>query len=243
MIIIPDIHGRDFWRLAAAGHESEPIIFLGDYVDPYPDEEGVAPWHGMAALIEVINFKRLHPHNVVLLLGNHDLSYISGHQYRCRHDDENHFIIRSALLQNLSLFKIAHEAEVGGRRYLFSHAGILPAWLKEAERFIGPVPLGEEAQALNRAFAEGLLYEPLGMVGQSRGGGCAAGSMVWTDVDDHCRLLASEHLPGAYQVFGHTQQCCGPFVTPHFACLDCRQAFRLTPHHPLESSRLNIFAE
>ena len=39
MIVIPDIHGRAFWRRAAmetAGKEH--IVFLGDYLDPYPSE-------------------------------------------------------------------------------------------------------------------------------------------------------------------------------------------------------------
>ena len=36
MIIIPDVHGRKFWRNAVKGFETEKIVFLGDYVDPYP---------------------------------------------------------------------------------------------------------------------------------------------------------------------------------------------------------------
>ena len=35
MIIIPDIHGRDFWKEVTA-IEDEEFVFLGDYVDPYP---------------------------------------------------------------------------------------------------------------------------------------------------------------------------------------------------------------
>ena len=34
-IVIPDVHGRDFWRSAVRGREKEKIIFLGDYVHPY----------------------------------------------------------------------------------------------------------------------------------------------------------------------------------------------------------------
>lgn len=76
MIIIPDIHGRSFWKHAVEGHETEKIIFLGDYVDPYADE-GIDYWAGILSLRDVILFKKEHPENVVLLLGNHDLSYIS----------------------------------------------------------------------------------------------------------------------------------------------------------------------
>ena len=38
-IIIPDIHGRDFWRWVVAHRkEEETVVFLGDYLDPYEDE-------------------------------------------------------------------------------------------------------------------------------------------------------------------------------------------------------------
>ena len=76
MIIIPDIHGRSFWKDAVKGHENEKIIFLGDYTDPY-SHEGIEFWEGLQSLREVIEFKKQHLDNVVLLLGNHDLSYIS----------------------------------------------------------------------------------------------------------------------------------------------------------------------
>ena len=38
MIIIPDIHGLNFWKEAVAGREEGIIVFLGDYLDPYPDD-------------------------------------------------------------------------------------------------------------------------------------------------------------------------------------------------------------
>lgn len=75
MIIIPDIHGRTFWKYAVKGRETEEIVFLGDYVDPYTELEGIEPSKGLVALKEVIEFKKHHPENVTLLLGNHDLCY------------------------------------------------------------------------------------------------------------------------------------------------------------------------
>lgn len=38
VIIIPDVHGRKFWRSALSWVETTPIVFLGDYLDPYRDE-------------------------------------------------------------------------------------------------------------------------------------------------------------------------------------------------------------
>ena len=38
VLVIPDDHGRGFWKEFVKGHENEMIVFLGDYVDPYPHE-------------------------------------------------------------------------------------------------------------------------------------------------------------------------------------------------------------
>ena len=67
-IIIPDVHGRTFWREAVKGRENENIIFLGDYLDPYPSE-GITPEKAYRELLDIIDFKKEHIDNVVLLLG------------------------------------------------------------------------------------------------------------------------------------------------------------------------------
>ena len=59
-IIIPDVHGRPFWRTAVKGQEGEKIIFLGDYVDPY-DWEGILPGEAFKELKDIIEFKKEHP--------------------------------------------------------------------------------------------------------------------------------------------------------------------------------------
>lgn len=224
MIIIPDIHGRSFWKHAVEGHETEKIIFLGDYVDPYADE-GIDYWAGILSLRDVILFKKEHPENVVLLLGNHDLSYISTYLTKCRHDYENHDEIKALLRENLPLFSIAHEERVGDRRVVFSHAGILPDWLKENEMLLGQVRRGDEVRLLNEVFRQGHLYPILNDMSVYRGGRKAAGSCVWADVREFADGFL-ELLPGCYQVFGHTQ-IEEPFITKRFACLDCRSAFIL----------------
>ena len=38
ILVIPDDHGRGFWKEFVKGHENEMIVFLGDYTDPYPHE-------------------------------------------------------------------------------------------------------------------------------------------------------------------------------------------------------------
>lgn len=224
MIIIPDIHGRSFWKEAVLGHEDEKIIFLGDYTDPYT-YEGIDFWEGLQSLREVIEFKKQHMDNVVLLLGNHDLSYISSYLPECRHDYENHDEIHSLLKDNLHLFDIAHEERVGDRRVVFSHAGILPIWLEGNESIFGHIQPGDEVRHLNTMFHEDNIYAALGDISFYRGGLLSTGSCVWADVDEFI-ITAPTHLPGCFQVFGHTQMS-EPMITDSFACLDCRTAFIL----------------
>ena len=38
ILIIPDIHGRTFWKECIKCREYDEIIFLGDYLDPYSFE-------------------------------------------------------------------------------------------------------------------------------------------------------------------------------------------------------------
>lgn len=224
MIIIPDIHGRTFWKKALEGREQEKTIFLGDYTDPYPKED-IDCYEGLRALSEVIKFKEQHADNVVLLLGNHDLSYISNYMFKCRHDYDHHDDICALLTSNLHLFDIAYEQRVGERHVLFSHAGILPGWLSENTGILGSIKKGEEVDRINHMFHHDHIYAALGDVSPSRGGHLPYGSCVWADVSE---FLDAQPLlfDGCYQVFGHTQLSC-PMITDSFACLDCRAAFNL----------------
>ncbi len=120
MIIIPDVHGRTFWKSAVEGREDQDILFLGDYVDPYTYLEGIAPYSGLVSLLEIIDFKKANMDRVTLLLGNHDLCYISNLlPLSDRYDEENASVIRDTLLANLSLFQIAHHRTIAGISHIF----------------------------------------------------------------------------------------------------------------------------
>ena len=112
-IIMPDVHGLQFWRSAVRGHEEEKIIFLGDYVDPYAWEE-ILPGEAFKELRDIIAFKKEHPDNVVLLLGNHDLGYLDPSICTCRRDSYRAEKIRREFEDNLDLFDIVHIEDVDG---------------------------------------------------------------------------------------------------------------------------------
>ena len=59
-LIIPDIHGRDFWKDAIdkVDISKDTVVFLGDYLDPYDQEFDGMPYD---MLIEdtINNFKEI----------------------------------------------------------------------------------------------------------------------------------------------------------------------------------------
>ena len=135
-IVIPDVHGRDFWRSAVRGREEEKIIFLGDYVDPY-SWEGITPHVAFLELQDIIEFKKAHPDNVVLLLGNHDLGYLDREICDCRRDELRAGRLRELFEKELDLFDIVNvEGDETGKA-LFSHAGIAERWVKGREDIVG----------------------------------------------------------------------------------------------------------
>lgn len=61
IIIIPDLHGREFWRGAANDMDVDTqVVFLGDYLDPYEDD-----WiywsDAFQGFKDAIAFKEAHP--------------------------------------------------------------------------------------------------------------------------------------------------------------------------------------
>ena len=224
ILIIPDVHGRTFWRTALDTGNYEKVIFLGDYVDPYV-YEGIDKLQALSNFKAILSLKMIYRDKVVLLLGNHDLCYYSDH-YRNkvggdRYDYEHEKELQQLFRSRTDLFKLAHEETIGSQKYLFTHAGINQPWLKRNLDVIGQ----PDADHLNRLLLSDEGIETLGQVGLVRWGRFLTGSVVWCDSDE---LAISNPLPDVYQVVGHTQQVDGrPIITAHYACLDCRSAFVL----------------
>jgi hypothetical protein len=195
--VIPDVHGRSFWK--EVNEKDEKIVFLGDYIDPYPAEE-ISRSEALANFEEILELKKKYPDKVVLLIGNHDWQYIAQTNTRSRYDWENDKYIRNLYNDNKDLFNLYYVQD----DYLFSHAGISTRWLN-----------GRKLEDLD-LYTYGLTD-----VGYERWGDCPYGSMLWRDV-----MEGSELLPGYYHVFGHTQLR-DPYITDKFACLDCRKIFTI----------------
>lgn len=236
ILICGDIHGRTFWKKAVEKYAAEcnRIVFLGDYLDPYP-WEGITRKEAIANLQEIIDLKSENKDKVILLLGNHDLPYIDKRNFytRSRYDSSNARHIQEMFRSHKSLFQLAHEEYINGKAYLFSHAGLIPRWYERHIKDIDKLTV----ESLNH-----LLDSPNGIrvlceVSHYRGGWDRVGSIVWCDVNEMAeetqRLKVDENvsindkLPWDYQIFGHSQQESEPIITKEFACLDCRKAFIL----------------
>ena len=237
ILILPDIHGRDFYKdaLKEAVELGIDIVCLGDYLDPYPYEElhegGVS-----RPLKELIALKKEHPHKVHLLIGNHDSSYIFHPKMcRARYDILNGPIYSGIFERNALSFDLFLDTNIAGKRFLFSHAGITRMWMDEVRRNLGLETDNLDAflEKLNYMFKEFCLsneknsiWSFLSHIGVERGGHEVSGSMIWADFFEHTD--SKNWLPDSdiIQVVGHTQLRYNPVrVDNRLFCLDCREPF------------------
>lgn len=73
ILVIPDVHGRDFW-IEPCYHteEFDKIIFLGDYHDPYSFQVSEdTSRHRLRDIL--LPFVLEHKDKVICLLGNHKM--------------------------------------------------------------------------------------------------------------------------------------------------------------------------
>ena len=254
ILIIPDVHGRSFWRsdvykVLYEQDNDTHIVFLGDYVDPYPYEWEDADFEleydakvdcqeiALDTLKEIIDLKKKYPNKITLLLGNHDSGYIWDEVCHSRRDKKRYAFISKIFTDNLSLFDLAYSYD----KYLFTHAGVHKKWI---DLLTYETDIKNIADYLNNWLhvddydKESLL----GIYSYFRGYfGDSYGSCIWSDVREWSDELPNKNLNkelGYYQIFGHTQLEIGPIVKDTFACLDCRRTFLLDNdklidlHHP-----------
>lgn len=270
MIIISDIHGRTYWKTAlkecgAISNEKliEDVIFMGDYVDHYPYEpdpmtkDYITSESEFENFKEIINFKKENLDKVTLLLGNHDMEYISSYCVPCRMNTKYRDDITKLFKDNLTLFKIGTYVQNGEKLVTFTHANICPTWvesLKELEYdFLSTNQNGTEIckdvidtinDLLARTNEDESLIDKIGRlvhhIGHGRGGDCFAGSIVWSDLGDYLYDDYDFNWTDVYQVVAHTQHIVQ--TSPYYRfvgddkvfCTDChigelgnRVAFRL----------------
>lgn len=242
VLVIPDIHGRNFWREPIKHiDEFDKVVFLGDYLDPYPYEYEENPDSMEEDIVQmlqdIITLKKENPDKIVLLTGNHVDHYMWGDMVESsRYNRLNAKVYRDILLENIDLFQIVYIDE----STIFSHAGITEDWarnflfdwmeceesalednlVEEVARVLQDMPL----KNINNSY----ISPAFSMIGPARGGWNSCGSCEWADVSEHFTRKLSGFSPKSYnmfQIFGHTQLKDNPVIQDTWACLDCRKAF------------------
>jgi hypothetical protein len=196
ILIVPDVHGRDFW-LPALAYPGE-IIFLGDYADPYP-QEGISAGRAFENFQIILDFKKANPGNVTLLIGNHELHYYDSSyrssRFSFEYYEKYHEILTSDSYRDF--FQLCKQTG----DCLFIHAGLLKGWYDL--HFDEFKHLGDTLEEqINRFFEQNkeAFYE----VSSLRGGLHDFGSPIWADIQEH--QVEKEHYPpNLIQIIGHTQ--------------------------------------
>ena len=249
--IIPDVHGRSFWKGAIeANGLSGPIIFLGDYLDPYFFDvyyKDLTPDECVRNFREIIEFKESFPDKITLLLGNHDCGYMYDKCLcDCRCDNEHYPLIQSMFRSNAGLFQMAHEITMKGKHYIFSHAGLSVGWL---DRHIENWDEKNVIERLNTQNTESLAVEcpeqtpfaeALAERDMHRCGENNYSSPVWQDAE----LMATKSRIGnAFQIVGHTKcKYYRPVFINNCWFLDCDglEWFTLSENGTLRNSERKI---
>ena len=253
IIIIPDVHGREFWKQIVEKYKNSKdtlIVFLGDYLDPYTSIDGISEAESIINFNNIIN-EALSADNIITLLGNHDLHYFPQFlhsSHGCRRIEAAKYELSDMYRTYSDLFKVAYETRINGRKYLFTHAGVLPGWLKwiatldeendetwceehkEDIEFYRSITA--DAESLNRLTSCKAGIDALSIVSYERNGYAPFGSCMWADVREHfmAERVADEDGNPIYQIFGHTfglPTLDEPYIMNDFAMLDCRKAFTL----------------
>lgn len=234
IIIIPDIHGRIFWKKIVEKYSNYEIIFLGDYLDPYPYEMGknnITKESVIENFKDIIEFKKQHIDTVTLLLGNHDcMTYIFPLMGQCRTDMKNRKIISELFLNNINLFKFGYYKNINKLLYTFSHGAILQDWVKKYPYIFKRLSPINVINVLNNLLLnidknKSILSDILNNVSGYRDSYSSdSGSIVWGDV----RELPEDKFEwlDTYQIIGHTQLK-KPLIGKYYADLDSRRGFIL----------------
>lgn len=168
----------------------DKVIFVGDYVDSYY----LADVDIKHNLEQIFFFARALGDRCVLLIGNHDVSYIVPDQmcsgYRRNMKDDYGKIYSD----NMDLLKAAHEEVREGGTYLWTHAGVIWPWLP----YIGWTENVNIADAINAAWDR---QDPaMFCIDEYSGGWHKWASPFWV----RPVVLDPFHVTGINQIVGHT---------------------------------------
>lgn len=204
LITIGDTHGKnqECWGEAVdrtLQGEFDKCVFLGDYVDAWPEE--ASNTEILESLSYIIKLKKFYPDKIITLLGNHCVQYalVSPNDirnpYSCSgYRPEMHHDLYELFHKNIKLFQLAYQY----KNYLWTHAGVHQGWW-DYDYPYHKEDLSDIADQLNISFKR--RERSIFQVGRLRGGYKDVGGPLWAD-----KLLTSQKpLKGLHQIVGHSK--------------------------------------
>lgn len=197
-IVLGDTHGRTNWKDIVNQESSESykpqFIFIGDYFDTHDD---VPARQQMDNFLEIVEFKRNNPHDVVLLFGNHDFHYLRSSKFPYSGFQELNKVDIQEMLHN-ALDKGLMQMCFREGDYLFSHAGVTKTWCRNNE-----IDMDNIDQSINDLFYNKpncFEFSPgsrMDMYGED---------ITQTPIWVRPRSLKADQVDNYIQVVGHTTQ-------------------------------------
>lgn len=167
------------------------IILFGDYIDDWNTDNH----DSLRTLERVFNMKDMQPNKYILLIGNHELSYLG---YPCSgHKIDLEELVTLKLRENYGLLNLFTEIQLGNRNYICSHAGF-------SKPFIDEVLEDDWRESMLKIYGSSL--KPMTMCSRKRGGLDPYSSPLWTDRKEHMEFLNFNivHNDTRYQIIGHS---------------------------------------
>jgi hypothetical protein len=250
LLIVPDVHGRDFWKEPVKQYLNEKgdnakIVFLGDYLDPYAEDfnfEDNFKEIAFNMFKEIVDLKAAYQKQITLLLGNHDCGYRFYPEIcEVRMDRVRYNEIRKLFLDNKEFFDLAYDTHINGKHFILSHAGISKVYAEHA--FKDGITDDNVVGLFNNAYhTEDIdVISTLGIYDKYRGNYFSNfASLVWTDVRTWIDNEDTDYGYGDYNIFGHTQLTKGylGFIKDKYADIDCQEVFYIN-----KLGELKVFSE
>lgn len=125
ILAIGDIHGQGIWHdiLIKYIDDVDRVVFVGDYFDSH--EKGITAAMQLYNFKEIMLFRRMYPHKIITLIGNHDYHYLRAVNETYSGYQGTHALeIQAELERNLEDLQVCFvEAN-----YIFCHAGLTNNW-------------------------------------------------------------------------------------------------------------------
>lgn len=122
-IFLGDTHGRSFWKLIVNTEKPDRVVFIGDYFDSFD----IKTEEQCNNFLDIIAYKKSNISEVIMLIGNHDLHYITGDTGTSGYQRMGKFQIEPIIKDNLEHLQICYQ--IG--EIVCTHAGVSSKFMDE----------------------------------------------------------------------------------------------------------------